>query len=170
MIYSSTTEAWKSIPGYEGLYEMSTFGRLKSLSRTVRGPKGPRIMVTKILKGYIRGDGYVVHRLRKDGEEHRWYAHALVLHTFVGPRPEGMDIRHLDGDPSSNHLNNLAYGTRSENMLDTLRHGTNQNVLKTHCPQGHPYDEENTTIQKQGHARYCRACMRDNYQRRKGSL
>lgn len=49
---------------------------------------------------------------------------SLVMLAFVGERPEGMDIRHLDGVVTNNNLSNLCYGTRSENILDCVRHGT----------------------------------------------
>ena len=52
------------------------------------------------------------------------YVHALVLLTFVGPRPDGMWIRHLDGDGSNNCLTNLSYGTQLENAQDRALHGT----------------------------------------------
>jgi hypothetical protein len=50
--------------------------------------------------------------------------HQLVLEAFVGPRPESCEARHLDGDPSNNKLDNLAWGTKAENQADKLRHGT----------------------------------------------
>lgn len=52
------------------------------------------------------------------------YIHKLVLETFVGPRPEGMECRHLDGNPANNQLDNLAWGTPVENAADRTRHGT----------------------------------------------
>lgn len=65
--------------------------------------------------------------LTKKGGSH--CVHALVLAAFVGPRPPGMDVRHLDGNPANNLLENLAYGTRSENCMDALRHGRRDHVL-----------------------------------------
>ncbi len=50
--------------------------------------------------------------------------HVLVLETFVGPRPEGLICRHLDGNPLNNHVNNLRWGTAEENYDDRRRHGT----------------------------------------------
>jgi hypothetical protein len=50
------------------------------------------------------------------------YIHHLVLETFVGPRPEGMEARHLNGDYSDNRLRNLTWGTKSENMKDRIKH------------------------------------------------
>ena len=54
----------------------------------------------------------------------RVFVHALVLESFVGPCPNGMECRHLDGDKTNNHVTNLTWGTRSENVHDTLLHGT----------------------------------------------
>lgn len=53
----------------------------------------------------------------------------LVMLAFVGPRPDGLDVCHGNGNPADNRLENLRYGTRSENMRDALRHGT-INTLK----------------------------------------
>ena len=50
--------------------------------------------------------------------------HILVLETFVGPRPEGMQCRHLDGDETNNHISNLCWGTVAENHRDKILHGT----------------------------------------------
>lgn len=50
--------------------------------------------------------------------------HRLVLETFVGPCPEGMECRHLDGNPANNRLENLCWGTPTENVADARRHGT----------------------------------------------
>lgn len=52
-----------------------------------------------------------------------WFVHRLVLETFVGPMPQGLQVRHLDGDPKNNHLVNLAYGSAKENAADRDRHG-----------------------------------------------
>jgi hypothetical protein len=58
------------------------------------------------------------------GNSNERYVHVLVLNAFVGPCPEGMECRHLDGNPGNNHLWNLAWGTRKENYEDSVRHGT----------------------------------------------
>ncbi len=59
----------------------------------------------------------------KNGVRRTCKVHHLVLEAFVGPRPEGMECRHLNGDPFDNRPENLAWGTRSENALDKVRHG-----------------------------------------------
>jgi hypothetical protein len=80
--------------------------------------------------------------------------------AFVGPYPEGMEIRHLDGNPENNALENLKYGTRSQNIQDQIRHGVHHFKSKTHCKHGHPYDEANTYYCSRGW-RQCRQCKRD---------
>ena len=85
--------------------------------------------------------------------------HNLVLLAFVGPRPDGMEeIRHLNGIRTDNRLENLVYGTRSENQLDTVRHGRNQNSNKTHCCRGHELSGANLYIRLGTGQRACRKC------------
>lgn len=70
------------------------------------------------------GDRYPFVVLSKNGERHRKRVHRLVLETFTGPCPKGMECRHLNGDKTDNRLCNLAWGTRKENMHDAIKHGT----------------------------------------------
>lgn len=65
--------------------------------------------------------------LYKNGKRCQRKIHHLVLETFVGFRPRGMQCRHLNGDPSDNRLENLKWGTHSENQQDSVRHGTHVN-------------------------------------------
>jgi hypothetical protein len=58
------------------------------------------------------------------GRKDQRYIHRLVLEAFVGPCPDGMECRHLDGNPGNNRLDNLAWGTRAENQADSIRHET----------------------------------------------
>jgi hypothetical protein len=78
----------------------------------------------KRLKLYRNRRGYLVFTLRTSGVCSRKYLHRLVLESFVGPAPAGMECRHLDGNPANNRLSNLCWGTKSENALDSIRHGT----------------------------------------------
>ena len=144
----ATPERWLEVLGYEGLYEVSEPGRVKSLPRnTTRGG---------ILKQVLRPDGYRTVRLYKDGASRSHLVHVLVAEAVFGPRPAGMDVRHIDGDRANNAAWNLAYGSRSENVRDMLGHGRGQ-IAKTHCPYGHPYDEVNTYIRPDG-GRECQTC------------
>ncbi len=107
-------EIWKDIKGYEGLYEVSSFGRVKSL----RGWNGKEyILREKILKTIIAEDGkhYDVVSLHKDKKSTVYMVHRLVAETFL-PNPENLPhVMHLDEDRHNNKLSNLQWGTAKEN-------------------------------------------------------
>ena len=147
-----THERWLPVVGYEGLYEASDLGRIKSLPRnTTRGG---------ILKQSQGKDGRFRVHLTKHGKQPCFLVHRLVAAAFLGPRPEGMDdTRHLDGNPANNKAANLAYGTRADNMDDMVGH-CRGNVSVTFCPKGHEYTPENTY--RRGNQRWCRECAREN--------
>lgn len=105
-------EQWRPIPGFEDLYRVSSEGRIYSLRRG------------RVLKGTPAPSGHLSLSLMRDGIRTQAQVHALVLLAFVGPYPAGLEIRHLDGDPANNRLENLRYGTRQENVQDAIRHGT----------------------------------------------
>ena len=73
-------------------------------------------------------DGYSRVRLYKKGYPFKFFVHTLVLETFVGPCPEGMECRHLDGNPRNNHIENLCWDTHHNNILDKIKHGTQINL------------------------------------------
>ena len=115
-------EIWRPVWGYVGYYEVSNFGRVKSLSRKVwRGKKGFRLHRGRVLKPKKRNKYWAVN-LSKDGEIFTKSIHRLVLEAFVGSCPFNMMTRHLDGNRGNNNLSNLKYGTNSENQLDRFRH------------------------------------------------
>lgn len=119
-------ELWQPIEGYEGLYEVSDLGRVRRLTARVWVNRGSGYWITRrgrVLKGGRDNDGYVLHSLSKEGKPKTHKEHHLVLNTFVGPCPEGMETRHLDGDPSNNRVSNLAWGTSAEQMEDIVKHG-----------------------------------------------
>ena len=118
------TQTWKAIPGYEGGYEVSDLGNVRSIPRLSGGPYGLRRMSGRVLVGRAQRSGHLAVSLSSEGrvKEHR--AHCLVLLAFVGPRPQGFCTRHLDGNPSNNRLENLRYGTVSQNQKDAYVHGT----------------------------------------------
>ena len=149
-------EAWKPIPGYEGLYEVSSLGRVKSFHNRGRWKSGPE---GRLLKASPGKNGYPVVCLSRDGATEWRTVHTLMALAFIGACPPGEEVRHLDDDPSNNRLDNLAYGTRKENMEDMLRnHGHYKDAI-THCPQDHEYTPENTYNRPAG-GRTCRECAR----------
>ena len=142
------SHGWRDVPGSDGRYLVNDQGQV--YSRWQRRP----------LKGRRVGSGHVRVYLRLPEGPRGRYVHQLVMEAFVGPRPAGMDTRHLDGNPANNALANLAYGTPSENARDRRRHGTDANARKAECKHEHPFDETNTHIRPDG-SRQCRACGRE---------
>lgn len=166
------TEVWRAIPGFEGFYEVSDHGQVRSLDRMrptdrqgrCRGRNRGRLLKQRNSRGYR-----VLDLWNRDRVVFHMSVHALVLMAFVGPRPDDHQCCHRDGNRANNRVENLYWGTRSENELDKVRHGTHRNSKRTHCNSGHLFDEKNTGI-KNGY-RYCRRCNRASanasYHRRK---
>lgn len=110
-------EQWRPVAGFEGLYEVSDEGRVRSFPRPVRvRGNGIRVMGGKVLTPHPLNHGHQLVFLYP-GHVART-VHALVAEAFLGPRPEGNVIRHLDGNPENNRLSNLCYGTQSDNLRD----------------------------------------------------
>ena len=143
-------EQWLPVPGYGGAYLVSSLGRVWSNHRGGRMRKQH-----KKKKG-----GYGEILLALNGTMKMHLAHQLVALAFIGPRPKGQQVRHLDGNPQNNALSNLAYGTGSENVHDSLEHGTQAEARKTHCPARHPYDNANTYIEITRDGRRKRKCRK----------
>ena len=153
------SEEWRPVVGYEELYEVSDLGRVRSVPR--KGTSG------QILKPYVGNRGYLTVNPSINGRNHTMPIHHVVALAFLGPRPFGAQIRHLNGDRTDPHLSNLSYGSQSENQLDSVQHGTHAKAARTHCPRGHEDAEANIRrIPSRPNARYCRSCERD---RGKGS-
>jgi len=123
-------ERWKPVVGYEGLYEVSDQGRVRSLDRwydrpaSRRKPKpwrrcypGQMISLTPNGAGYPRVN---LHRNRKREEK---LVHWLVLEAFVGPCPDGEEGLHGNDIKTDNRLSNLRWGTRSDNVKDAIKNG-----------------------------------------------
>ncbi|MDB4261666.1 NUMOD4 domain-containing protein [bacterium] len=112
------TEEWKDIPGWEGCYQASDKGRIKSLKvRTKRRDL--------ILKQQVSTWGYLMVSLCRDGKPVRRSVHRLVCMAFHGvPEPASLDTCHNDGSRDNNVPCNLRWATRKENLSDKVKHGT----------------------------------------------
>lgn len=154
-------EAWKPIPGYEGIYEVSDHGRVRSLDHIGRFRDSTRLNRGRVLRPDSKRYGHQYVNLSRDRKQTKAYVHRLVLMAFVGPAPAGMEACHNDGDPSNNHLTNLRWDTHSENNRDQVRHGTHPFATRTVCPRGHELISPNLTrcIAAKGY-RGCLACSR----------
>jgi hypothetical protein len=117
-------EVWKEIAGYEGLYEVSNFGRMRSLDRI----GNHAIYGDFVKKGQIltpcKTSGYPSYKLRLNKRTNTVYAHRIVLNTFVGQCPKGMEGCHNDGNKNNPRLDNLRWDTSKNNKLDMVAHGT----------------------------------------------
>lgn len=125
-----TTESWADVPGYEGFYEVSDHGRVRSVTRTVKvgerkdGTTFTRRHHGRALTACTPSGGYPTVVLWKRGVDESKRVHVLVLEAFRGACPAGLACRHLDSNRQNNHLTNLEWGTYSENQMDRVDAGT----------------------------------------------
>ena len=103
-------EIWKDIPGYEGIYAVSNFGKVKSLQRTRKGSYGSiRIVYEKILNHKIDKDGYHIVTLSKEGKTKCIGVHRLVAQAFLPNIYNLPMVNHKDENPSNNFVDNLEW-------------------------------------------------------------
>jgi hypothetical protein len=107
------TEIWKAVAGYEGLYEVSSLGAVRSYHRGS----------PSTLTGQVDRYGYSTVLLSKDGVERRLKVHRLVCGAWHGPCPESREAAHLDGVKANNTPDNLVWATRGENERHKFYHG-----------------------------------------------
>lgn len=150
-------EQWREIPGTNGTYEVSDRGNVRSWSHMKQGaklqpvPGGPR--------------KYLCVRIPVNGKYKRVFVHREVALAFLGPRPEGALIRHLNGNKLDNRLTNLAYGTQADTRRDKYKAEALKIALAVVraemtgevCPQGHERTAKNA-YWHEGEYR-CRTCV-----------
>ena len=126
-------EIWKDIVDYEGLYQVSNMGRVKSLY-----DGGHKIFREKILKSGKSGNGYLSVKLCKDGKRKRYYIHRLVLSTFNPvENMENLEVNHINENKGKNYLSNLEWTTHKDNV----NHGT-RNKRMVEKLRGRTFSEE----------------------------
>lgn len=155
------TEVWAPVPLYEGLYEVSDRGEVRSVERQL--PDGRHVQGFLLSQNRVGPDrSYFAVHLYRDNHRRARRVAGIVAEVFLGPCPPGHEVRHMNGNSFDNRATNLAYGTSSQNHLDQVRHGTHPQASKTHCPQGHEYTPENTYRKPSApNARRCRTCRRE---------
>lgn len=158
------TEKWLPVNGYEGLYEVSDHGRVKSLDRRVASPRGTRLAPGRVMRPVRLNHGHLGIRLAKEGNKTHFLIHRLVLTAFVGP--SDLHALHRDDDKDNNHISNLYWGTQSDNAYDRVRNGNHHYANRTTCVRGHKFTS--VEWEKRRICRTCRseACRRYRERRR----
>lgn len=154
-------EQWLPVVGWEGYYEVSSWGRVRGLRRTVIRKDGISYTVAEqILKP--RPSTTTEHQrvnLTRNKVKFTYTVHRLVMAAFVGPCPAGMVVLHWDDVPTNNYLGNLRYGTLTDNRHDSVRNGGHHMSSRTHCKRGHEFTPQNTYHPRSSpNQRQCRRC------------
>lgn len=149
-------EIWRPVLGHEGLFEVSNRGNVRSVTRRLSDGRlwrgRPVAQITQSRSGYQMVNLNHPKKFRT--------VHSIVLEAFVGPRPAGMFGLHWNDIPNDNRLENLRWGTASDNKRDEVRNGRHYNANRTHCPRGHLLEAPNLTRPTKDRYRRCLACER----------
>ena len=117
-------EVWKDIPRYEGLYQASNLGRIRSCARTIiRKNKIKQQFKGKILSPEDNGNGYLRLILYKNKKKNSEYVHRLIASAFIENYYNCEQINHIDGNKQNNNINNLEWCTKSYNIKEAYRLG-----------------------------------------------
>jgi hypothetical protein len=119
---------WKPVAGYEGYYEVSDCGLVRSVSRDIKQMNNGTLCIHRykgrVLKPSPGKYGHLRVTLQRCGESEVLLVHRLVLETFAGDCPAGMECCHRNGHPGDNRLSNLRWDTHKENHADSIRNDT----------------------------------------------
>lgn len=180
-------EVWKDIEGYEGLYQVSNFGRVKSLNYHRTGREG--ILTLKLSKRTKRsGIGYLSAHLWKNGKGKYYSVHRLVWTAFNGEIPKGLQVNHIDENPLNNCIWNLNlmtckennnYGTRNKRVSESLKGRKRPpEIFETLRRPIEAVNEDGTIVysfisiseaERNGFSRTAiKACVRNKYWNKKG--
>lgn len=162
MTDSTQSPIWRTHPIHPHL-EVSDLGQVRSSAYVGDGIVGRRgwHYAMRMRTQTISDDGYATVQVGYRPNQTMAKVHALVLETFVGPCPAGMEVLHRDANRGNPALSNLHYGTRSENQLQRVTDGNHHLANKMLCPRGHRLVAPNLRAEGIKHGkRQCRACER----------
>ena len=144
-------EQWKDIEGYEGIYQISSHGRVKSLPRHIKSGPVEFTSKEKILKPIKSNQGYLSYILCNNGERRQLRAHRLVAQAFI-PNPQNKpEVNHIDGNKQNNNVINLEWVTRSENQQHAWDNGLKPRLVgeKNGFYKKHHSEEAKLKLSKQ---------------------
>ena len=117
-------EVWKDIENYENLYQVSSYGNIRSKDRIVKCWNNKTKMIKgKIIKPMLLRDGYLYVHLYKDTKRKDYAVHRIVAKTFIENKESKEEVNHINGNKKDNSANNLEWVTPSENILHAYRTG-----------------------------------------------
>lgn len=114
-------EEWRNIAGYEGLYQVSNLGRVKSLDRKRRSGAGEYVQKGRVMSA--SNDRYYAVTLYKCGKCKKFMIHRLVACTFIPTSNKKLVVNHIDGNRKNNHVNNLEWCTQKQNIAHAISIG-----------------------------------------------
>lgn len=123
-------EMWKDIQGYEGFYQASNLGRVRSIPRVIVDRKNNRFFKGRILKSYLDKDGYPTIILSKSNKKRVIHVHRLVAQVFIPNLENKEQVNHIDGDKQNNRIENLEWCSNLENIRHSWSSGLSTNK---HC-------------------------------------
>jgi hypothetical protein len=132
-------EIWKDIEDYEGLYQVSNFGRIKSLDKIVKGRNNYHLRKGKILIGRKDGGGYLMVALYKNRKRKDIKIHKLVAKCFIPNILKKPEINHIDRNKNNNSDSNLEWVTSKENSIHFIETGATLNFYNNAKKQGLKY-------------------------------
>ena len=132
-------EIWKDIKGYEGIYQISNLGNIKSLDHYIRQRNNNyKLYHGKTLKPYMTSTGYYKIDLHNGKKRKIMLIHRLIANAFI-PNPDDLpEVNHIDGNKTNNNIDNLEWCTRSDNIKHSYK-----NKLHIHCPKNKPVKQIN---------------------------
>ena len=130
-----TKPRWKPVKGYEGLYEVSTQGQIRSVDHFANNNcnGGKRYVKSRILVSYKMPNGYHQVQLSKGSEKKKHYVHRIVATAFLQNKKGCTDVNHKDGNKDNNAVSNLEWLSHKDNQIHMIKNGLTKKVTPVIC-------------------------------------